>query len=87
MWMSTRFAQWEVEGEVRLRVNNALPMVEQERQARTAQTAGGKQAHARVLSSVHAGLRWLAGRAVSQLDHLHEGVGRSLRRFRVEARG
>jgi hypothetical protein len=34
MWMKTRFAQWEVEGQVREHVNNALAASQQGRLAR-----------------------------------------------------
>lgn len=42
MWMKTRFAQWEVEGQVRERVNNALAASQQGRLAREARGDQGR---------------------------------------------
>lgn len=65
MWMNSRFAQWEVEGEVRQRVSGALHEWEQERLARAARSTGVEHNHGNVLSSIYGRLGRLVGRAVA----------------------
>jgi hypothetical protein len=60
MWMNSRFAQWDVEGEVRERVNGALHQWERERLARTARSGEARHTPASVLSAVYAALERLA---------------------------
>ena len=59
MWMSSRFASWDVEGEVRQRVNEALRTMEQERLARAVRGTEAERTPARVLSAIYAGLERL----------------------------
>jgi hypothetical protein len=56
MWLKTRFAQWEVEGQVRERVNDALAEGEQARLARTVKGITGRKAPRRTLYALWAGL-------------------------------
>jgi hypothetical protein len=71
MWMNSRFAQWEVEGEVWQRVNGTLHEWEQERLARTARGAKAKHTPGSVLSAAGARLAWLASRAVAGVQGVH----------------
>jgi hypothetical protein len=54
-WNKTRFSQWEVEGEVRQRVNRALAEADQERAANQCQVAKERSAIVRAIC-------WLADR-------------------------
>ena len=67
-WNKTRFSQWEVEGEVRQRVNEALVEAEQGRVASQCQGARGRSAIARAICS-------LADRMVAS-----RGAGRAWKR-------
>ncbi len=65
MWMNSRFAQWEVEGQVRERVNNALREAEHGQLLRTARGAKSGLTLGGLVNSVKANLRsfdLLAGR-------------------------
>jgi hypothetical protein len=60
MWMKSRFAQWEVEGDVRERVNHALRQAEYARLAQKANGAEAELARGGWRRSVKRGWRWLA---------------------------
>lgn len=79
MWMNSRFAQWEVEGEVRQRVSTALHEWEHDRLARTAQRAEAVHPASSVLNAVHAGLEWLTGRAAVGFQEVRSWVERTPR--------
>ena len=72
MWMNSRFASWEVEGEVRARVKGALDRAEQERLARAVRRPKPKRGAGSVLSTIYAGL---------------ERVGKTTACLRAEAPG
>ena len=67
MWMKTRFAQWEVEGQVRERVNRALTECEQGRLEKTARGDPARRMLGRILTTFSAGLAWLPVRAEAAL--------------------
>ena len=64
MWMKTRFAQWEVEGQVRERVNNALATSQQGRLAREARGDQGRY----VLATIWAKLAQTPAQVVQLLS-------------------
>ena len=56
MWMKSRFAQWEVEGQVQEQVKYALHEAEHVRLVRTAQRARAQHTPGRVLGNLSTGL-------------------------------
>ena len=68
MWMKSRFAQWEVEGQVQERVTCALHEAEHERLARTAQRARTQHTPGRLLGNLATGLSLLVGWAGASLN-------------------
>ena len=62
MWMKTRFAQWEVEGQVRERVRGALAECEQGRLAAVAAGGTRKRRIGRYFTMTKAGLGGLPPR-------------------------
>ena len=60
MWMKSRFAQWEVEGAVRERVNHAMRQAEHARLAQEANGAEAELVRGGRRRSVKRGWRWLA---------------------------
>jgi hypothetical protein len=75
MWMKTRFAQWEVEGQVRERVNRALAECERERQAGASQDDLAGRRPRLSLATIGAALAWLSGRAAAALVALRGSLG------------
>jgi hypothetical protein len=74
MWMKSRFAQWEVEGQVRERVTCALHEAEQGRLVRTAQGAGTWYTPGQVLGTLGSGLSLLLGWAEARLRAVRSWV-------------
>jgi len=74
MWMKSRFAQWEVEGQVRERVACALHETEHGRLARTAQGAGTRYTPGRILGILGSGLGLLIGWAETRLRAVRSWV-------------
>jgi hypothetical protein len=73
MWMNSRFAQWEVEGQVRERVSSALRETEQSRMLRAAQNAGAGSTHRSLFEPATARLNQLAAFAKAGWRRWHAG--------------
>jgi hypothetical protein len=63
MWMKSRFATWEAEGQVEERTQRALGEGERWRLGQLARGAEAGHNRGRFLASASRGLRWLGGRA------------------------
>ena len=63
MWMKSKNASWEVEGQVYERVEGALVEGEQWRLANVAKGRQDRRLHRRILTMLSAALAWLAVRA------------------------
>ncbi len=74
MWMNSRFAQWEVEGEVRERVRSALRETEQGRMLRAAQNAGAGRTHHSLFEPATARLNQLVAFVKTGLRRWHAGA-------------
>ena len=59
-WMNSRFAQWEVEGSIRERIQEALHEAEQGRRAQSTREAGTECPRSSRVSRVRGALRRLA---------------------------
>jgi hypothetical protein len=67
MWMKSRFATWEAEGQVEERIQRALCEGKRWRLGRMATMAQAGHSRARFLSSVSKRLPWLGKRATGWL--------------------
>jgi hypothetical protein len=63
MWMKSRFASWEVEGQVRERVHTALCEAEQRRLLQTARNATARPSPVNPFRPLYAAVRRLARHA------------------------
>ena len=84
-WNQTRFSRWEVEGEVRQRVGNALAEVEYDRLANQARRARNRRLRLRALAFFKAGLDQI--RALRQAHARKESGAQRQKKDRLAEQG